>query len=397
MNYKIALKFICSILLLVFTLFLLTSQELSIVKSLSGLTTLSIFVLLWTHIGLRFLNINLKKNILLSFYTLIFCFLVVESSLRFCTHKYLTYFELAHGNYMSYYEIYKHNQLSYSPNDTLCFESKGEYKHFFTTNSLGYCDKEWIKTKNKDEYRILCLGDSFTLGMGTSMNSGWVNILRNNLILGKKSIVTLNAGISGSDIVNESYKAEKLSTIYQPDAVILCLNVSDIVDIYLRGNERFFCKKKLHRANPIGRLENLYKFSFIYRVWLHEIKNRNFLFLSVEEEKELEKKSIDKITKELNQIKQHCSNNGISFFFFIHPHGMELKDGEYLYENFPNVRNGFEEISADLMLNFQNIEYISEDFRELYHKKDRHFNSLGYKYMGEFVVKEFEKIMSKNI
>lgn len=42
-----------------------------------------------------------------------------------------------------------------------------EFSFARKTNSLGFPDQEWNRTKLKSEFRILCLGDSFTRGWCT--------------------------------------------------------------------------------------------------------------------------------------------------------------------------------------------------------------------------------------
>ncbi|MCO5249561.1 MAG: hypothetical protein M9887_11520 [Chitinophagales bacterium] len=346
-------------------------------------------ILNFSYIILSLLKFKQKENIFLLLSVLVSCILLIEMGLRFFSTEYTTYFEKAHEIYRSYYDIYKVNQLSYPPNDTITFEAKNEYKYAFTTNSQGYCDQEWSPEKQGNEYRILTLGDSFTVGMGAPMESSWVNVLKRKLKVEGKIVNALNAGVSGSDIVNEVYKAKKLSPLYHPDAIILCLNVSDIVDIYLRGGESRFSNPQTP-TNPIGNWEKLYQYSFIYRVYIHNIKKRDFLFLSENEEKQLEEKSIKIISAELRNLNQYCIVNKITFFFFIHPHGMELKDAKYLYKNFPVVRGELEDISTDLMDNFIDLKSFVA-YENIYHKNDRHFNTLGYKYMGDFIVDSFEE------
>jgi hypothetical protein len=117
-------------------------------SDISPLFSLLLIVLFLLSILIILKIFNSKRKFTLNIFIVIaFSFLALETGLRYGTKKYHTYFELLQGYYQSYYEIYTNPQISYSPNDTLSFESKGEYKYTFTTNSLGFCDKEWNKEK----------------------------------------------------------------------------------------------------------------------------------------------------------------------------------------------------------------------------------------------------------
>jgi hypothetical protein len=142
--------------------------------------------------------------------------------------------------------------------------------------------------KKSNEYRVLGMGDSFTLGMGAPMDSSWIKSFERNFKLDDKEISTMNSGVTGSDINIEFYKLKNILIDYQPDLVILGINVSDVVDIYLRGgsiqsNEPTFEPRK----SPLKKMETLYKVSFLYRAYIHTILDKNFLFLNpAEAEKE---------------------------------------------------------------------------------------------------------------
>lgn len=84
-----------------------------------------------------------------------------------------------------------HNFLKYpkppGPNTTYELNTL-EFKTTVSVNSLKLRDIE-IKPKEANEYRILCLGDSFTFGLGVNDNETYPRILEQ--ILRQK---TLNLG-----------------------------------------------------------------------------------------------------------------------------------------------------------------------------------------------------------
>lgn len=111
------------------------------------------------------------------------------------------------------------------------------------TNSLGYSDYEWEKEKDSNEYRILCLGDSFTEGDGAHVDSSYVAHLRRLFQKNypNENISIFNAGKCGSDPFYNFINYLDILSNYNPDLIVQTLSVSDIYwDIFSRGGmERF--------------------------------------------------------------------------------------------------------------------------------------------------------------
>ena len=79
----------------------------------------------------------------------------------------------------SYYEgltnyIKKNEPYVHSPNQELYYEDRHkEFWYKLSCNSLGLRDIEHTIKKEKNEFRILCLGDSFTEGYGVDFEDSW--------------------------------------------------------------------------------------------------------------------------------------------------------------------------------------------------------------------------------
>src|SRR4030042_5914780 len=67
------------------------------------------------------------------------------------------------------------------------------YKITVRTNSLNIRDRE-IPPKEKNEFRILCLGDSFTFGLGVEVEDTYTRLLENLLNKDRKRSCVINAG-----------------------------------------------------------------------------------------------------------------------------------------------------------------------------------------------------------
>ncbi len=91
----------------------------------------------------------------------------------------------------------------------------------FSSNSLGYRDREFIKKKAKDIFRIIGIGDSVMMGWGVSDSETFLRQLEEELprCQGKK-VETLNFAIAGQSAIQEAYVLEKALN-YNPDFVLI--------------------------------------------------------------------------------------------------------------------------------------------------------------------------------
>ncbi|GAB4136003.1 MAG: hypothetical protein Fur0037_00190 [Planctomycetota bacterium] len=99
-------------------------------------------------------------------------------------------------------------------------------------NSFGLREREEIRPDNKrdGEYRIVCIGDSFTFGWGIPVELGWVRLLENELRRGGRDVRTVNCGASGALVTDEyAMGLEKRFGAFQPDAVLVTLCLNDLI------------------------------------------------------------------------------------------------------------------------------------------------------------------------
>ena len=135
------------------------------------------------------------------------------------------------------------------PNDTVSFQTS-EFDYFRTTNSLGFCEREFDTTKCDSVFRIFAVGDSYTEGMGVEADATWPNYLFDNLENKSFNVEVFNAGIVGSDPVFAYKIIENILIDFAPDLIILSVNPSDISDAIFRGGMSRF---KTVLCNTISR------------------------------------------------------------------------------------------------------------------------------------------------
>lgn len=222
-----------------------------------------------------------KKGIIIAFLVL----LLVESLLRiFGVNK--SYNESIGSYYSSgfiepqpndnrnpHLWIHKKNEIS-TPN-------RPEFNYEIKTNSDGLRDIDHPLKKQGDEYRIICLGNSFTEGVGTPEDSTWPKLLENRLkSRTQKKITVFNAGCAGSDPFFEYALLEEKMLKYEPDIVFVALGNTDIGFYRLRGGFERFTKDGFN-FRPVPKLEKIYAASFIFRFFTNAILgHENFLLKS---------------------------------------------------------------------------------------------------------------------
>jgi len=112
-------------------------------------------------------------------------------------------------------------------NGKFCSFVKGEFCTDYKINSKSLRDFEYNYSRNK-KYRILVLGDSFTVGHGVEMEESYPKLLEK--MIGRGNVEIINAGHKGTGPDNYylGYKHEFYK--YDPDMVIVGLSLSNDID-----------------------------------------------------------------------------------------------------------------------------------------------------------------------
>lgn len=116
--------------------------------------------------------------------------------------------------------------LEFVANPLICYKMK-QNKQGGDLNSEGFRDREFVIKKNRDEIRIIMLGDSITAGSWVSVKERFSNRLED--LLNQKSFSSwsgvkynvMNFGVGGYNIVSETEIFKAYCLKYRPNIVIL--------------------------------------------------------------------------------------------------------------------------------------------------------------------------------
>lgn len=289
-------------------------------------------------------------------------------------------------NYSSIDKQYPH--LLINPKNFSFFCKSKEYNYEIKTNSEGLRDIDHTTCKAENEYRIICLGNSFTEGYGTPQDSTWPRLLENRLApLVKKKLSVFNAGKAGSDPFFEyMLLAEKLLR-YDPDLVLFCVGSDDFNFYRLRGGFERFTKDGFHYRKPSS-WEKLYAISYVFRFVSNSIFEYNFLLSKSDYKADSIKanRDIEDCVDRFYQLSiKEKFNLGIVF--------IDDRNGERY--NFLKKKLKKENLVPiiDLIEYNKEVEKLSDiNLKEYYWPIDGHCNSRGYNLMAKGVLWNLDKL-----
>ena len=119
------------------------------------------------------------------------------------------------------------------------FEMAYRTAEFNTTikiNSEGLRDHEYTRERDPQTFRILALGDSFTLGIGVDSEQTYAKVLESMLNRdrpagGPKRFEVVNAGVDAYGTEQEYRYLRELLGRYRPDLVMVGLYSNDVSDV----------------------------------------------------------------------------------------------------------------------------------------------------------------------
>lgn len=326
------MRFFFGVFLLLFIILSFYQVSLFFNSGLSAITFLTT-ILLWIGISLFVFMIFLIMSKLFSLSSKIFnkvicilflfCFsaILLEFSLRYLFKLNLVYNE-TNGDF--YYESFHREDYDryylYSPFSLIQYETE-KFNYQRKVNSIGIVNPEINIKKPYNEVRILCFGDSFTEGVGaTKETNPWPAKLQ-KLIQEKsnKTINIINAGISGSDLAFQYILLKEKFVDYDPDIVIVAINPVDVDEFIVRGGLERFGSKDLLRGSKSPIWEPVYASSFIFRFFMHNVLNYNYLFLSPENDQRERSIATQKVFDTLIKFQQLSQQNNFNLLFIIHP------------------------------------------------------------------------------
>ncbi len=309
-------------------------------------------------------------------------FAVIEAVLRI-NGKFKTSNERVVGEY--YYRYYQKKSSSlhhWKPNKTIdYFEPEFRYQNRYNEYGIREFTLDTF-LRDTTSIKVLCIGDSFTEGDGAPYDSSWVRqteYLCNQF--NQKKFRFYNAGVCGSDVFfNHQWLTTGIMQI-RPKQIIECINSSDIDDVIWNGGAERFNNDGTSSGKTGPRWEIFYKYSHLIRAFVHKFIKYNDNLIKPGNENQ----AIEKIKNELIRINQWCKENGIVYRVVLQlcPHELKLEDYQEneLFKQLAKL-NFVIDLSKDL-----HSEINSENYLNYSWPMNGHFNSLGYKKLGDLIYK----------
>ncbi len=121
-----------------------------------------------------------------------------------------------------------------------------------TINSLGMRGGE-ISPKGKNEYRILCIGNSYTKALNVSDDRTFAALLEKKLSnqYNSQLINTINAGRDGASPAYYIQLADFYKSTFQPDVVIVQVIDADFADFMINKGKQFYVVPENNTFKPV--------------------------------------------------------------------------------------------------------------------------------------------------
>ena len=107
---------------------------------------------------------------------------------------------------------------------------RGVYKgHLYQTNSTGFRGREYVREKPSNAFRIVAIGDSFTMGDGVDEDQAYPALLEKALnTSGPGHYEVLNLGIAGFNVRHSLDRLHKIGLMFAPDLILYGFTINDL-------------------------------------------------------------------------------------------------------------------------------------------------------------------------
>lgn len=298
-----------------------------------------------------------------------------------------------------------HHKLT--PNSSSLFRSR-DYNYIQSVNRFGLRGSTIAELKPPNTYRILMLGDSFTMGKGVGDDLTFASLLEagsntsTQANHGKKTQV-LNAGVDSYAPILSFLQLKEIAPTFRPDMVILNLDMSDLMqETAYRNIARYAADGQILGVSPYTSKRNsvggesrentvwfgqadVDDFSVAARDWVDgnlyitrlilllaqrsrsnasdvnvdvrgmvNLASFELLRHTLAEDKEDRSEQWRKIFASIANIKSYCDAHQMTFLLTIYPWGHQVNDKEWIpgRENF---------VANDALISDKSISLI-EDF-----------------------------------
>lgn len=324
---------------------------------------------------------------------------------------------------------YRHHKLV--PNSYARLEMR-DFTYIQRVNSLGLRGEDVRVEKNPDTYRILMLGDSFTMGKGVEDNETFPVLLQASLnrrlsACKGRPVEILNAGVDGYAPILSFIQLTRELQPLKPDMIILNLDMNDLV------GEAVYRQQAIHgpKGEIIGVLSpeddtpmekfrswterNLY-FTRLLLIYVNEyfgysdvrsvVTQANFEVLAhtlADDETDRQDQWRDLFDSVMN-IKKFADDRGIEFLLTTYPYAHQVNETEGIPGIYGFVPEGaiVSDRSVDIIRKYaadNNIQFVSmfplfrtyEGEDKLYFHYDTHWTPAGQKVMADGLEEDIVK------
>jgi lysophospholipase L1-like esterase len=271
-----------------------------------------------------------------------------------------------------------------------------EFTNEYRINSEGLPDVEHAVAKPEGEYRIAGVGDSFTLGQGAPWEQGWLKVLERELDdpPREKKIVSLCAGVAGSDPVFGYQLVRTRLVKYKPDLVLLVVNGSDILDVIARGGmDDRYDERGLMHARRAPWFEPAFARSHLVRAFVMGWLRYDWFLLSPDELATRSARALEELARAAQATRELGRREGFETLVVLHPFDYELHQPRGL-EAFAPLRARLDELSVpwvDLTPWFD-AQVPKDRVADYFWPLDRHCRPDGYRVFAHGVARRLESV-----
>lgn len=253
---------------------------------------------------------------------------------------------------------YRHHKMV--PNSLSSFHQQ-DFQYLQRVNNLGMRGSDVAETKPAGTYRILMLGDSFTMGKGVEDHQTFSVLLeaalrRRVAVCGGPTIEVLNGGVDSYAPILSYLELTRDLGILDPDMIVLNLDVSDLVQeaayrqlaVYGPNGEIVGVPQAERTVSLTGRIRDwTQRHLFITRSLLYYLLERSdYREFSVREVVEQANMAVAahtlaedteprdeqwrNIFDSLGRIKEYADAHGSRFLLSIYPWAHQVSDTEWI-------------------------------------------------------------------
>ena len=268
----------------------------------------------------------------------------------------------------------------------------------FRINSRGLRDSEFPLKKRRDTFRILGLGDSFTVGDGVELNDSYLKVLEkllNEKYPKKYHFETINTAVPGYSTLHEFYFLKDEGLSYQPDFVILGFYLNDVLPVELPGEyyeeeDGVASLMRLHYWHRNIRPTTIYEGPFLLRLASKAFEN----IASYRKTKELfrvlyskkNKRGLKQFEDSLKEIAQMTKAKNIGLLLVILPKLEMLR--RYPFNNIHEFVKKISEKNQIPVLDLLPTLKKYETSSLWVHISDHHPNEFAHKIIAEAILEE---------